>query len=105
VVHPGAGCIAGHEAVLDSWRALLRGVRPRAFRIDLEDVRVAAAEGGLGFVTCVEVIDADDSVGRIVATNIFERQGGRWVIIHHHGSASPMLLRSATGQRRPQRGE
>ncbi len=49
--------------VLESWRSILAGVRPRAFRIDLDDVRVWANDNS-GFVTCVEVIDADDSMGR-----------------------------------------
>lgn len=43
----------------------------------------------LGYVTCVEVIDTDDSVGRICATNVFEKQDGKWVITMHHGSAAP----------------
>ncbi|KAG2484507.1 hypothetical protein HYH03_016650 [Edaphochlamys debaryana] len=87
-IHPGAGCIAGREQVMDSWRTILRGVRPGAFRVALEDVRVFARED-MGFVTCVEVIDADDSMGRISATNVFERQNGVWRIVQHHGSPSP----------------
>lgn len=63
VIHPGCGCIAGHEGVMESWRSILAGVRPRAFRIDLEDVRVFATDNS-GFVTCVEIVDADDSAGR-----------------------------------------
>ncbi|GIL79642.1 hypothetical protein Vretimale_12340 [Volvox reticuliferus] len=85
VVHPGASCIAGRAQVMDSWRAILRNVRPGAFKVKLEDVRVFAQED-MGFVTCVEIIDADDSEGRIVATNVFEKQGGVWRIIQHHGS-------------------
>ena len=51
---------------MDSWRAILQGVRPRAFRISVEDVRVAAGDAS-GFVTCVEVVETDDSKGRWVA--------------------------------------
>jgi translation initiation factor 2A len=49
--------------VMASWRTVLQGVRPRAFKIELEDVRIWANET-TGFVTCVEVIDTDDSEGR-----------------------------------------
>lgn len=84
-VHPGAGVISGREQVMESWRSILRGVRPGAFQITVEDVRVFATDAS-GFVTCTEVVEADDSQGRTVATNIFEKQGGRWVITHHHGS-------------------
>lgn len=49
--------------VLESWKNILRNVRPNAFKVILEDVRVWAGEE-VGFVTCTEVIDADDSTGR-----------------------------------------
>ena len=51
--------------VMESWRVILKNVRPNAFKVTLEDVRVYA-NATSGFVTCVEVIDADDSVGRWV---------------------------------------
>ncbi|KAI8463005.1 MAG: hypothetical protein J3K34DRAFT_445629 [Monoraphidium minutum] len=84
-IHPGAGVISGREQVIESWRQILKGVRPRAFKITVEDVRVFATEGG-GFVTCTEVVEADDNRGRTIATNVFEKQGGKWVMTHHHGS-------------------
>ncbi|KAJ9531636.1 hypothetical protein QJQ45_021762 [Haematococcus lacustris] len=89
VIHPLASTIAGREAVMDSWRSILKGVRPRAFNITLEDVRIYADEAH-AFVTCVEVINADDSQGRITATNIFEKQDGKWKITLHHGSEAPL---------------
>jgi hypothetical protein len=52
--------------VLESWRSILSGVRPRAFKLGVEDVRAWAASDTMGFVTCIEVIDADDSMGRWV---------------------------------------
>jgi len=44
-----------------------------------------------GFVTCIERMDAGDSHGRVMATNVFEKQGRDWKIIHHHGSPLPRL--------------
>ncbi|KAG2430015.1 hypothetical protein HYH02_013843 [Chlamydomonas schloesseri] len=85
VVHPGSSTIAGRAQVMDSWRAIMRNVRPGAFKVALEDVRVYARED-FGYVTCVEIIDADDSAGRIIATNVFEKQDGVWRIVQHHGS-------------------
>ncbi|PNW80054.1 hypothetical protein CHLRE_08g375950v5 [Chlamydomonas reinhardtii] len=64
VVHPGSATIAGRAQVMDSWRAIMRNVRPGAFKVVLEDVRVYARED-FGYVTCVEIIDADDSAGRL----------------------------------------
>lgn len=50
---------------------VLKNVRPRAFRLSLEDVRVFAPSAeGVAYVTCVEVIDADDSQGRCVGAEV-----------------------------------
>ena len=44
-------------------------------------------------MTCVEVVDAEDTKGRIAATNIFEKQGGEgWKLVHHHASPIPRIL-------------
>jgi hypothetical protein len=63
---PRAWPRAPARQVMDSWRAILKGVRPRAFRIEVVDVRVFASDGH-GWVTCTEVVDADESQGRRVA--------------------------------------
>lgn len=88
-IHPAAGCIAGRDTVLESWKLVLGGSR---LKITLEDVRIYANETD-GYVTCVEIVEADDSKGRIAATNIFEKQkGGKWKIIHHHASPLPSIV-------------
>jgi len=81
-VHPGSACIAGRTSVLESWKLVLGTGR---MSISTQDVRIFATESE-GFVTCVEVLDAGDSQGKVVATNVFEKQGGKWKIVHHHGS-------------------
>jgi len=88
-IHPGTNCIAGHESVLQSWDLVLDGVRD--LEIELEDVRIHAI-GPLGFVTCVEVLKRPDSAGRVVATNIFEKQDGSWRICLHHGAPAPPVV-------------
>lgn len=80
-IHPMAECIAGREDVLKSWQLILSGGR---LSITLEDVRVYATDT-TGYVTAVEVVDAEDSKGRIVATNVFERQGDEFKIVLHQG--------------------
>lgn len=80
-IHPVAECIAGREDVLKSWKLILSGGR---LDIKLEDVRVYATDT-MGYVTAVEVVNAEDSKGRIVATNVFERQGSEWKIVFHQG--------------------
>lgn len=84
-IHPAAECIAGREDVMTSWKLILSSGR---MNINLEDVRIYATDTE-GYVTLVEVVDAEDSQGRIIATNIFERQKGSWKIVHHHGGPVP----------------
>lgn len=96
-IHPGSGCVAGRDAVLESWRLIFASA-PGGLSIDLADVRVHAPacggpDGGLAVVTCVERVDAGDSAGRVLATNVFERQGGRYRMILHHGSPAPPVRR------------
>jgi ketosteroid isomerase-like protein len=58
-------------------------------RFTLSDVRVGAGRD-LGWVTCTENILSDVqgrvSVTAILATNLFTRAGGRWLMVHHHAS-------------------
>ncbi|CAK0783492.1 hypothetical protein CVIRNUC_006691 [Coccomyxa viridis] len=87
-IHPAAGCIAGRENVLESWQLVLRG---QPMDINVEDVRVYARDGA-AFVTCTEVMEAGNSRGRTIATNVFEKQEGRWVLVHHHGGPAPIFV-------------
>ncbi|BDA49821.1 probable f-box protein SKIP8 at C-terminar half [Coccomyxa sp. Obi] len=87
-IHPAAACIASRKNVMESWRMILRGA---PMSISLEDVRIFVSDS-MAFVTCIEVMDAGDSRGRTAATNVFEKQNGRWVLVHHHGSPTPVFV-------------
>jgi ketosteroid isomerase-like protein len=84
-IHPLSGCVAGREAVLESWKLVLGSAR---LKIAIEDVRIYVEDNN-AWLTCIEVIDGSDSKGRIAATNIFQKQNGKWKIVHHHGSPCP----------------
>ena len=55
-----------------------------------DPVYLAHVEGGLGWVTCTENILSEArgniSVTSVLATNIFERHGAEWLMVHHHAS-------------------
>jgi ketosteroid isomerase-like protein len=86
-VHPGWPLLCGWQAVRGSWEAILTNTQEMSFT--LTDVRVEDA-GDLAWVTCTENIlsETDGRVGvtAILATNIFERAGDGWKMVHHHGS-------------------
>jgi ketosteroid isomerase-like protein len=90
--HPTAPAILGRDAVLESWRQILRNAPSFEMRCDRPVVHMA---GEAAFVTCYE--GNGDHPAHLAATNIFVLEDGAWRIIHHHAGplASP-LPRPAT---------
>ena len=86
-VHPGWCLLSGWDAVRQSWEAIFRDSSEMRFSISDVDVHV---EGDLAWVTCGENIlsQARGQIGvtSLLATNMFERRGGDWLMIHHHAS-------------------
>lgn len=86
-IHPGWCLLVGWDAVRQSWDAIFEGSREMRFSIG--DVR-PHVDSDLGWVTCTENIlsHARDQVAvtSLLATNIFERRRGEWLMIHHHAS-------------------
>ena len=74
-------------AVRESWDTIFTNTEEMRFTLS----NVSAAVGGdLAWVTCTENILSEVagrvSVTAILATNLFERDGGGWRMIHHHAS-------------------
>ena len=86
-VHPGWPLLTGWEAVRDSWDTIFTNTEE--MRFTLSNVSAAVGED-LAWVTCTENILSEVagrvSVTAILATNLFEREGGGWRMIHHHAS-------------------
>jgi ketosteroid isomerase-like protein len=86
-IHPGWGLLSGWDAVRQSWEALFKD--SREMRFSLSDV-TARVDGNLAWVTCTENILSEArgtvSVTSVLATNVFERQAGDWLLVHHHAS-------------------
>ena len=86
-VHPGWNRLHGWEAVRRSWAAIFQSTSEMRFTIT--DVRVELS-GDLGFVHCTENILSETrgslAITAILATNVFERRAGRWLLVHHHAS-------------------
>ena len=78
--HPGAGPLHGRSVVMQTWNEILQsGGAPGIHADDAKAVLLGEA----GFVTCMECIgDA-----RLVATNVFVRESGRWRMVHHQAGA------------------
>jgi ketosteroid isomerase-like protein len=75
-IHPGWSALLGRDAVLGSWRAIIESGAPP---IHCEEPRVQLL-GEVGCVICIERVGST----RLVATNLFIREDGRWRMVHHH---------------------
>ena len=92
-VHPGWEMISGWRRVRDSWSRIFE--EGQRMRISPSSVTVNTA-GDFAWVSCIENITvfeetSFDSV-QAVATNLFIRREGRWLMVHHHASPLPMIV-------------
>jgi ketosteroid isomerase-like protein len=95
-VHPGWDVLCGWEAVQQSWEAIFASTDYMRFIIS--DVAIVLYDQ-VAWVTCVENLSHDPEVpqvSRLLATNVYERHGEDWQIVHHH--ASPVLRPMANRQ-------
>ena len=87
-VHPGWAMRSQWSEVRDSWVLIFNNTFSMHF--ELSDVTIQVA-GDIAWVLCVEHITSQQSdepqEAKVIATNLFERIGDEWLMIHHHGSA------------------
>jgi uncharacterized protein (TIGR02246 family) len=86
-IHPGWALRVGWPEVRDSWVLIFNNTFSMKFELTEIQVQVA---GDLAWVICTENITSrqgeSTQESQVLATNLYERIDGRWVIIHHHGS-------------------
>ncbi|CAN6310717.1 unnamed protein product [Urochloa humidicola] len=86
VIHPAAGRISGYDVVMQSWEMVCNADYEFPLSIDLKNIEVHI-RGNLGYVTCLEVVkNKGRTWGKQIATNIFEKVNGTWLISVHHAS-------------------
>ncbi len=86
-IHPGWTLRVGWPAVRDSWVLIFNNTFSMEFELTEMQIQVA---GDLAWVICTENITSrqEDMTQetRVLATNLYERMEGQWLMIHHHGS-------------------
>lgn len=91
-MHPGMAVIVGRSAVLRSFRGIMG--HPDAPTIHCSGAR-AHVLGTSAYVTCLEGTEGQEP--RLIATNVFTFEDGRWRIVHHQGAPlSPQATRRST---------
>lgn len=86
-IHPGRTVLRGWDAIRDSWDMIFRATNYLEIDTDIISTEVS---GNIAYVVLTENV-LQISGGRRLkaqshATNIFELMGGKWYLIHHHGS-------------------
>lgn len=86
-VHPGWRRLTGWGPIMTSWERIFESAFEMKF--ELRDPAVTVS-GDLAVVLVEEVLTQRGydgaSQSHVLATNVFERSGGEWLMILHHGS-------------------
>lgn len=91
-IHPGRSALVGWEAIADSWQQIFRGTQYLEIETDIKTTEVSDDLAYIVLIeTVMQVINRRQVIAKSMATNIFERMGGRWYLVHHHGS--PLMER------------
>jgi ketosteroid isomerase-like protein len=81
--HPGWPLAEGWTAVRLSWETIFENTGQISFTVDDEQADV---RGDMARVVCVERMSSDRQSGALLSTNVFRREAGRWLMVHHHAS-------------------
>ena len=83
-IHPGSGAIVGHEAVVRSWSHILSNARPPQITYTVVK-RIVSEDLAVSLVTEEVSTEGGDSA-LVLATNVYQKFDGGWLMIEHHGS-------------------
>ena len=86
-VHPGWNVLRGWKEIRSSWVKIFQNTA----YIEINTTIIATeVRDNLAYVLLVEnvlqVIDGRRIEAQSMATNLFEILGGKWYLVHHHGS-------------------
>lgn len=86
-IHPGRNAIQGWVDIRKSWLQIFKATRYLEIDLDVISIEIS---GDQAYVVLVEKVMQVAGNRRIeaksMATNAFERMGGQWYLVHHHGS-------------------
>jgi ketosteroid isomerase-like protein len=86
-IHPGRDALKGWMTIRDAWERIFQNTSYLEIDTDILTVDVS---GDLSYVVLIENVLQISNGQRLEAqsmgTNLFERMGDRWYLMHHHGS-------------------
>lgn len=85
-VHPGWPILRGHDAVLESWLAILEGPGHNQFILTNTACTI---DGNLAWVTLDENLVVNAQTHMSTTINLYARHEAGWLLVSHH--ASPVM--------------
>lgn len=86
-VHPGRDALKGWSRIRESWAQIFKNTRYLEISADVVSLEI---QHNLAYAVVIEnvfqVSNGEQIEAKSIATNVFERMGDRWYIVHHHGS-------------------
>jgi ketosteroid isomerase-like protein len=86
-IHPGRSILRGWKQVHSSWEQIFRNTAYIEINLDIMATEVA---DNIAYVVLVEnalqVVSGKRLEAQSIATNVFQLLGGKWYLVHHHGS-------------------
>lgn len=86
-IHPGWEILKGWEAIRRSWSSIFKNAEYLKIRISNIAIQVGT---DIAWVICTENIasahQAEYQTATALATNIFHKVNGQWLLVHHHAS-------------------
>lgn len=86
-IHPGRDVLRGWEAIRSSWELIFKNSNYLEISTDIISTEVY---GTIAYVVLrenvLQVIRGRKIEAQSLATNVFEFLGGKWYLVHHHGS-------------------
>ncbi|MBD2604252.1 nuclear transport factor 2 family protein [Scytonema hofmannii FACHB-248] len=86
-IHPGWNVLRGWKQVRTSWEQIFKNTAYIEINTDIITTEVRDNIACIVLVENVlQVIEGRRIQAQSMATNVFELLGGKWYLIHHHGS-------------------
>ncbi len=86
-IHPGRNVIRGWKDIRISWEQIFKSTAYIEINTDIITTEVNDRTGYVVLrENLLQVIGGQKMEAQSMATNIFQLLGGKWYLVHHHGS-------------------
>jgi len=83
-VHPGAGVIVEYGAIIRSWENIFSNVDSAEMKTTV--IRRVLSDELAVYVVAEEVLSSGQVAAVVLATNVYRKFDGGWLMVEHHAS-------------------